>query len=131
MALKFVVRILKHLSALLIILEILHNYFDASTKLFSNLYSAKFLDQQNRSFYIMFPVHFFDCSFKPPPSTTLFTNFACRLLPTIVRSNRSRSLVAKRNLLVHALRQRRKESCIEGLGNRKRDRMKGCAWRYR
>jgi len=33
-------------------LSVLHNYFDSSTKLFSNLYLAKFLDISAKSFFL-------------------------------------------------------------------------------
>jgi len=33
-------------------LSFIHNYFDGPTKLFLDLYLAKFLNQQNRFFYV-------------------------------------------------------------------------------
>ena len=49
--LKVIARMSKFFAALPIMFEFLPNYFDGSTKLFSDLYLAKFLDTAAKSFF--------------------------------------------------------------------------------
>lgn len=59
--LKLVARMSKLFTALLVVLGVLHNYFDSPTKLFLDLYLAKFLDTLANPF---FSVHSFTFSKK-------------------------------------------------------------------